>query len=153
MDRIGGEVRHELARFGPVHTTARILDVWAEVVGPAVARNAWPARVARDGTLHVATSSSAWAFELAQLTPRILERLREALGDDAPATLRFAPGRVPEPPAPAPEERPRPPAKPGAAERAKAAALASEIEDEELRRTVSRAVAAALARRRYDRPL
>ena len=30
----------------------------------AIAANAWPARIARDGTLHVATSSSAWAFEL-----------------------------------------------------------------------------------------
>ena len=45
-----------------------------------VAANAWPARIARDGTLHVNTSSSAWAFELGQLAPTILERLSEKLG-------------------------------------------------------------------------
>src|SRR3712207_8602350 len=38
------------------------------------------ARVARDGTVHVHTSSSAWAFELTQLEGRV----REALADAAP---------------------------------------------------------------------
>ncbi len=30
MERIRGEVRQELARFGPVHTTGRIVEAWAE---------------------------------------------------------------------------------------------------------------------------
>jgi predicted nucleic acid-binding Zn ribbon protein len=41
--------------------------------------------LARDGSLHVTTSSSAWAFELTQLAASILERLQERLGESAPA--------------------------------------------------------------------
>ena len=76
---------------------ADVLAVWPEAVGTMVAANAWPARIARDGTLHVNTSSSAWAFELGQLAPAILERLSEKLGERAPASLRFAVGHLPEP--------------------------------------------------------
>ena len=151
MERIGGDVRQELSRFGPVHTTARIVEAWAELVGPAIARNAWPARVARDGTLHVSTSSSAWAFELAQLAPRLLQTLREALGDDAPAKLRFAPGRIPEPPAAGVERDGLRPDPPSAETRAQAAALAATIENENLREVVTNAAAAALARGRNGR--
>ena len=71
----------ELARFGPAEGMTEIVRAWPGAVGDQIARNAWPARLARDGTLHVATSSSAWAFELAQLEPKLLERLREALGE------------------------------------------------------------------------
>ena len=74
-----------------------VLAAWPEAVGPMVAANAWPARIARDGTLHVNTSSSAWAFELGQLAPEILERLSEKLGESAPKALRFAVGHLPEP--------------------------------------------------------
>ncbi|MDX6493765.1 MAG: Dna[CI] antecedent, DciA, partial [Gaiellaceae bacterium] len=94
---IGGEVRRELSRYGPAAGMADIVRVWAELVGEEVARNAWPARIARDGTLHVHTSSSAWAFELGQLAPTILERLRETLPETSTSALRFAVGHLPEP--------------------------------------------------------
>ena len=74
----------------------RIVAAWPAAVGEEVVRNAWPARIARDGTLHVHTSSSVWAFELGQLAPRILERLAAELGEHAPTALRFAPGHLPE---------------------------------------------------------
>ena len=64
---------------------------------PTIARNAWPARIARDGTLHVATSSSAWAFELAAARADDARKLRDAVGEDAPVELRFAVGPLPEP--------------------------------------------------------
>ena len=96
-ERIGDEVRRELSRFGPAEGMTEIVRAWPEAVGEQIAQNAWPARLSRDGKLHVATSSSAWAFELAQLEPKLLEHLSEALGDRVPAGLRFAPGKLPEP--------------------------------------------------------
>ena len=95
-ERIGGEVQRELSRFGPAEGMTEIVRAWPAVMGEQIARNAWPARLSRDGKLHVATASSAWAFELAQLEPKLLERLGEVLGDAAPAGLRFAPGKLPE---------------------------------------------------------
>jgi hypothetical protein len=146
-DRIGDEVRRELSRFGPASGMADIVRAWPEVVGKQIARNAWPARLARDSTLHVATSSSAWAFELAQLEPKLLEALAEMLGKDAPAALRFAPGKLPEPSAEESAEATATPPEPSAEERELAAALASEIGDENLRKVVAKAAAASLARR------
>ena len=123
-----------------------LLDAWPAAVGEMVAANAWPARLARDGTLHVNTSSSTWAFELGQLAPVILERLRDMLGETGPNRLRFAIGHLPEPTAedavgvtaqaPHPTEEVL----------QRAAELASRIEDAELRERVARAVALGLAK-------
>lgn len=93
---IEDEIRRELSRFGPAAALGDLVTAWPECVGAGIAANAWPARLARDGSLHVATSSSAWAFELTHLAPSILERLQERLGKDAPTALRFAPGPLPE---------------------------------------------------------
>jgi hypothetical protein len=147
MERIGRGVERQLARFDGKGAMPRIVAVWPAVVGEEVARNSWPARVARDGTLHVHTSSSVWAFELGQLAPRILERLCAELGDAAPATLRFAQGHLPEPLQVAREEPDRGvrEASPEAVERA--ADLAAGIADEELRKRVERAASLGLSAR------
>jgi hypothetical protein len=145
---IGGEVRGELARFGPAEGMTEIVRAWPGAVGDQIARNAWPARLSRDGTLHVATASSTWAFELAQLEPKLLEYLREALGDAAPPSLRFAPGKLPEPTAEELGEARRPPPEPTAEERELADALTSGIDDESLRKIVAKAALASLARAR-----
>ena len=143
---IGGEVQRELKRFGPAGAIGEIVKAWPDAVGTAIARNAWPARVARDGTLHVATSSSAWAFELGLLEADIRKRLETALGADAPAGLRFAPGRLPEPAREAPNERPARPPEPTAEQEREAERLAERIEDENLRKIVAKAAAQSLAR-------
>lgn len=145
-DRIGAEVRRELSRFGPAEGMTEIVRAWPAVVGAEIARNAWPARLARDGKLHVATSSSAWAFELAQLEPKLLERLVEAVGSSGPVGLRFAPGKLPEPSAEEVSKSPEAVRKPTAEERELAAALAAGIEDESLRKIVAKAAAASLSR-------
>jgi len=62
MERIGNEVRRELGRFGSAGQMADLVAAWPGAVGETVAANAWPARLARDGTLHVAAASSTWAF-------------------------------------------------------------------------------------------
>lgn len=154
MERLDGTVGRELRRLGPggdAPGMAEIVRVWQDVVGEAVARHAWPARLARDRTLHVAAASSTWAFELGRLAPDILERLRGALGNDAPAALRFAPGLLPGPAAD-PAEAVRAPLQPSPEEVALAAALTAEIADDELRALVARAAAASLARGRADPP-
>ena len=152
MERLERALREELGRFGPVDASmVDIVRVWPAAVGETVARNAWPARLARDGTLHVHASSSTWAFELGRLAPTILEQLAAALETPPPA-LRFAPGPLPEPtPESAPEGRGSP-VLPGPEQRAKGAALAAVIEDEELRETVARAAAASLARAAAEPP-
>ena len=145
-ERIGEDVRRELGRFGPAAGMADIVTAWPGLVGEQIARNAWPARLARDGTLHVATSSSAWAFELAQLAPQLHERLRSALGDAAPQGLRFAPGKLPEPserPADTPAEGV---VEPSAEHVELASALTESIDDENLREVVAKTAARSLAR-------
>lgn len=151
IERLGDEVRRQAARFGPVGNMARVTELWPAAVGPAVAAHAWPARVGRDGTLQVNTDSSAWAFELSQLAPAVLDQLRAALGDDAPAGLRFAPGPLPERSAGETEAVGSTRPQPSHAERAAAHELTRPIEDADLRALVARAAAASLARPASDR--
>jgi hypothetical protein len=151
MDRLGSHVRRELGRFGPVDgDMVAIVRAWPDAVGETVARNAWPARLARDGTLHVNASSSTWAFELGRLAETILEQLREAIGEAVPPALRFAAGPVPEPPAAGGEEAAAATVQATPEDVREAASFASAIEDEELRELVARAAAASLARTRSD---
>lgn len=134
-------MRTELARFGPQSGMPELLDRWPEAVGEAIARHAWPARIARDGTVHVNTSDSVWAFELGHRAKEIGERL----GVDK---LRFAPGPLPE----APPERHAEAVQPTPEDVEKARALAAEIDEETLRETVQKAISFALARMRSDTP-
>ncbi len=113
-----------------------VLAAWPDAVGPMVAANAWPARIARDGTLHVNTSSSTWAFELGQLAPTILARLHEALGEGVPKALRVrrrAPARS-RPRTRRPRRRTEVP-EPTEEALQRRHDLAAEIEDEELAQT------------------
>jgi hypothetical protein len=142
---IGSDVQRELKRFGPAGAIGEIVKAWPAAVGDAIARNAWPARVSRDATLHVATSSSAWAYELGLLEADIRTRLAGALGPDAPRRLRFAPGRLPEPPREATEEGRAEPIRPTPEQEREAASLTAAIEDENLRKVVAKAAAASLA--------
>jgi hypothetical protein len=146
MDRIGDAVRHELGRFGTTGEMADLVSAWPEAVGETVARNAWPARLSRDGVLHVNAGSSAWAFELQQLESEIAGRLREVLGEAAPARLRFVPGRLPEPPVTAEERRVTPLPEATLEQAREARDWAAEIESEDLRKSVEKAARASLAR-------
>ena len=140
-------MRREVVRLGPQAELGRYVEMWAAAVGDQIARNAWPARISRDGTLHVHTSSAAWAFELAQLEADV----RKRLGGGAPARIRFAPGPLPEPETQSVGDAATRAPAPGPAERKTAAALAAGIEDEKLRNLVVRAAAASLAGARDGR--
>ena len=147
MRTLGESILDEFGKLGPSAAMAEIVAAWPGAVGEAIAENAWPARLTRDGTLVVNASSSVWAFELTQLSADIRARLGEALGDTVPKALSFVPGRLPErgTAEPVGTERAAPP-EPSQAEREEGARLAEGIEDDALRAVVARAAAASLAR-------
>jgi hypothetical protein len=151
MDPIGPEVRRELGRFGSAGRMSDLVAAWPGAVGEMVAANAWPARLARDGTLHVNAGSSTWAFELQQLEDEIAGRLREALGEGAPSRLRFAPGPLPEPSVEAVETAAKVPPEPTAEQAEAARELAAPIGPEELRKSVEKAARRGLAVAADDR--
>ena len=122
---------------------AELVERWPAAVGAAIARNAWPARIARDGTLHVATADSVWAFELGHRAAEIAERL-------GVAKLRFAPGPLPSSEAAATVDAAPSPGPEGWGQ---AAEIAAAVADENLRQSVQKAVSLSLARQRPGRPV
>jgi hypothetical protein len=121
---------------------AELVELWPTAVGEQIARFAWPARIARDGTVHVHTADSVWAFELGHRAAEIAGRL-------GVTSVRFAPG-------PLPEVTPEPVTQviePTPEDDARAHELAAAISDEKLRESVQKAVRLSLARDRFDRPL
>jgi hypothetical protein len=151
LERLGEDARRELSRFESAPGLLELVDAWPSAVGAEIARNAWPARLARDGTLHVATSSSTWAFELTHLENDVRNRLAVKLGANVPKKLRFAPGPLPAPEAEPSETIPRERLVASAKARSQAASLTAEIEDDELRDAVAKAAAASLERAASDR--
>jgi hypothetical protein len=146
MEPLGDDVRRELRRFGPQGTISDAVAAWPAAVGEEIARNAWPARFQRDGTLVVHARDAVWGFELGQRAAEIGARL--------PGTppRRFGPGPRPEPAAePAAAADPGPP-EATLEQRREAARLAAAIEDDELRGLVARAARASLARASSSRP-
>ena len=155
MERLESTVRGALRSVGvpDAGALAEVTRVWPAAVGDAIARAAWPQRIARDGTLLVAAASATWAFELGLLGDEILGKLRAAVGEDAPTAIRFAPGPLPSPPAAADLSavQARGPAEIDPATRSLAAELTAGMTDAELRSTIARAAAASLARPASDR--
>ena len=147
MERVGGEVARELGRFGPAGGMEPVVETWRAAVGDEIARNAWPARLARDGTLHVHARDSIWAFEL---TSRA-EEIRARLGEGAPPRLAFAPGPLPESAEESPARLREQVRKPTAKHLAEADSLTRVIRDEDLRKVVAKAAALSLAHADNDR--
>jgi hypothetical protein len=145
VKQLGEDVKRELGRFGPTGGIADLVEVWPAAVGETIARHAWPARVARDGTLHVNTTDSVWAFELTSRAAEIAERV-------GVERIRFAAGRLPEVPEPGQKGPELRPPQPSESLRQEGARLAAGIEDENLRKIVARAAAASLAKGISDRP-
>lgn len=143
---LAGEVEVQLRRLGGGQpgVLAALVAAWPSAVGPAVAANAWPARLGRDGAVVVHASSSAWAFELTQLAAEVLDRLGKA----APPRIVFVVGPVPAPGVESVPEACRSRPRPSPADRSRAAEMAREIGPPALREAVARAAAASLAARR-----
>ena len=140
MDPLGPDIRSELARYGPQAGMAELVERWPEAVGEAIARNAWPARIARDGTVHINTADSVWAFELGHKAAEIAAKL-------GVEKVRFAAGPLPEA---IEEAHVSSPVEPTPEDEERARAIASSISDENLRESVQKAVSLSLARGRGE---
>ena len=79
--------------LGEAALDARAVMLWAEVVGPQMAK-ASEAQKVQAGTLLVTARSSAWNQELTFQRQTILRRYRERLGKDYIKDLRFTVGPV-----------------------------------------------------------
>jgi Dna[CI] antecedent, DciA len=144
--RIGEDVGRELGRFGVAAGMPELVRAWPEAVGSAIAASAWPARIARDGTLHVHTVDSTWAFELGTRAAEIASRL-------GVTGVRFVPGPLPERSVTDVEKQQNARVNVEDHDREEGARLAAPIGDEKLRKMVARAAAASLARGRDSRSL
>lgn len=141
---LGRLVEAELERMTPGRpgtALTAVVRLWPSAVGEAIARNAWPARLTRDGSLIVHVASSAWAHELTHLE----EAVRNRLGEPAPARLKFVVGPIPEPASPEPGSDARRGAVPSPNDEQRAESLAQAIEHPKLRETVKKAAALSLA--------
>jgi len=145
VEPLGDDIRHELGRFGPQGGIGEVVKAWPAAVGDEIARSAWPARFTRDGTLIVHTRDSVWAFELTQRAGEIQERLPNA------KALKFVPGPLPEPSVEATQATPQGSPPPTRAQSRQAAEWAAGIEDEDLRKIVTKAVEMSLANAPSDR--
>ena len=145
MEPLGDEIRSELRRFGPDAAISDVVEAWPGAVGAEIARNAWPARFQRDGTLVVHARDAVWGFELTHRAAEIAGRL-----PGSPA-LKFVPGPLPEPAAPTDAEPERTAPTATLEQARQAAEWAAQIDDEELRDLVAKAARASLARAAADR--
>jgi predicted nucleic acid-binding Zn ribbon protein len=77
--RLGEALQAYLKKAGLVKRIgqARVLEDWAELVGPQIAKVTQPESVGADGMLRVRVATPAWASELQLMTPQILARLNK----------------------------------------------------------------------------
>lgn len=137
---ISGDIAGAAPRdMGPVR---RVVEVWPDVVGEALARVAQPARVARDGTLVVHAVDASWVHAITLEARTIRRRLEERLGAAAPSDLRVEIGPISvATPLPEPVQIEILPEA-----RTRAAEIAAGVEDDDLRATLERAIATSLSR-------
>jgi predicted nucleic acid-binding Zn ribbon protein len=86
--RASSAVRAARERAAPKTALAATQAAWAEAVGERLAAVATPVSE-RAGTLTSECADAVWAEELDLMQEQLLERLRDALGERAPAGLRF----------------------------------------------------------------
>ncbi len=77
--------RREVAPESPL---AAVQVVWDAVVGERIA-GVTEVVEEREGVVTVECASAVWAQELELMGPRILARLEDEIGDEAPQKLRF----------------------------------------------------------------
>ena len=75
-------------RAAPRTGLAAVQAAWRSAVGERIAAVTSPV-AERAGTLTVECSDAVWAQELDLMQDRLLERLREELGERAPKALKF----------------------------------------------------------------
>ena len=71
----------------PATGLGAVQAVWAEAVGPAIAREAMPVSE-RAGTVTVACTSAVWAQEIGLMAPSLCTALNDRLGREVVTALR-----------------------------------------------------------------
>jgi predicted nucleic acid-binding Zn ribbon protein len=84
---IAGAVGALADRLRPATGLAAVQAVWAEAVGPAIAREASPVGE-RSGTVTVACTSAVWAQEIGLMAPSLCAALNARLGEERVVGLR-----------------------------------------------------------------
>jgi hypothetical protein len=137
VEPLGEQIRAELSRVGADGGAGDAVTAWPTAVGEEIARNAWPARTQPDGTLVVHVRDAIWGFELTQRATEISARL------PGRPRLKFTPGPLPDT---TPEPSSARPLEVSPEHAREAANLTAEIEDQNLRESVAKAIRTALAR-------
>lgn len=70
---------------------AGVVEQWADLVGPQIARVTEAESVTPDGVLRVRVATAAWASELSLMTPQILARLNTGRSGRI-TSVRWLPG-------------------------------------------------------------
>ena len=84
---LSGAVTELADRLRPATGIAAVQAVWAEAVGPGIAREARPV-TERGGTVTVACTSSVWAQEIGLMAPALCDALNARLGGERVTALR-----------------------------------------------------------------
>jgi len=88
---LAGALSNLTAALAPATPLARVQELWAQAVGPAIAAAARPV-AERDGVVTVACEAAVWAAELELLGPELIPRLNALLGDAEVRALRCRTG-------------------------------------------------------------
>ena len=93
--QVGGALHGILTQLdsGGRFELVRLIRIWPEMVGEAIARRTEVASV-KFHTAVIKVVGAMWIQELNLMKPQILARLRDALGDDSVRDLRFVLGRI-----------------------------------------------------------
>jgi predicted nucleic acid-binding Zn ribbon protein len=83
-----GAFQAALQKVAPKTPLATIQAAWHSAVGERLAAVATPVSE-RNGTLTIECADAVWVQELDLMQETLLERLRDAVGDQAPQALRF----------------------------------------------------------------
>ena len=74
---------------------AVVVEEWAALVGPQIAKVAVPESVSPDGVLRVKVATAPWATELQMMTPRIIGRLNTGRPARPITSIRWVVGTLP----------------------------------------------------------
>ena len=74
---------------------AVVVEEWAALVGPQIAKVAVPESVSPDGILRVKVAPAPWASELQMMTPRIIGRLNTGRPARPITSIRWVVGTLP----------------------------------------------------------
>jgi len=83
-----GAFQAALQQVAPKTPLAAVQSTWAAAVGEQLAAVATPVSE-RGGTVTIECADAVWAQELDLMQETLLQRLRDAVGEQAPQALRF----------------------------------------------------------------